>query len=166
MNDFVVTVNNNKMPVSLPGTGKVKIAGKEYSCELLHLSGNAYILRLENKFFNISAERINNGNYTLIISGNRFDAVVRTSLQERAGQLLQKSDSIKKQVEVKAPMPGMILKIKKHAGETIAKGETILILEAMKMENDLHAPKAGFIKDIFIGEGTAVEKGTVLFSIV
>lgn len=165
MNEFVVTVNDSKMQVNLPGTGKVKISGKEYTCELLHLSGNAYILRLENKFYNISAESIKNGNYTLIVSGNRFDAVIRTSLQERAGQLLQKSDSAGKLIEVKAPMPGMILKIKKNAGESIAKGETILILEAMKMENDLHSPKAGYIKDIFINEGTAVEKGAALFSI-
>lgn len=66
---------------------------------------------------------------------------------------------------MKAPMPGMILKIRKSAGEQILQGESILILEAMKMENDLKAPASGILKKVYVTEGTAVEKGAKLFSI-
>ncbi len=165
MNEFVVTINNHKRTIKLISTNKILLSGKEYSCELLHLSGNVYILRLNNNFYNISIESICNGKISLVVSGNRFESVIRTSLQEKASQLLQLSGISQNKVEVKAPMPGMILKINKTAGESIKKGETILILEAMKMENDLRAPKTGLIKDVFMKEGTAVEKGAVLFSI-
>ncbi len=165
MNEFVVTINDRKHVIKILSPDKILLEGKEYSCELLHLSGNVYILQLNNNFYNVSVESIRNGSISLLVKGNRFESIIRTSLQEKASQLLQQSGVSHKRVEVKAPMPGMILKINKKAGESIVKGETILILEAMKMENDLHAPKTGLIKDIFIKEGTAVEKGTVLFSI-
>jgi len=165
MNEYVITINDKKKTIGITPSGSVIISGKEYYCELLHLSGNTYILQLENNFYTISADRITNGNYTLLLEGSRFETVIRTLLQEKAGQLLQKENAGKNKIEIKAPMPGMILKIKKQAGDKITKGETILILEAMKMENDLRAPKSGYIKDIFINEGTPVEKGVKLFSI-
>ena len=62
-------------------------------------------------------------------------------------------------------MPGMILKVKKQPGDEVIQGESVMILEAMKMENDLRAPVSGIIKSINVKEGIAVEKGTVLFTI-
>lgn len=165
MNEFIVTINDKKKFVNLISENKIEINGIEVPCELLHLSGNTYILKLENKFYQISADKVQNGNYTISFEGQRFDAIVRSALQEKASQLLQQSGASKKRIDVRSPMPGMILKIKKNKGEEISRGETIIILEAMKMENDLRAPQSGIIKDILIKEGTAVEKGTVLFSI-
>jgi pyruvate carboxylase subunit B len=62
-------------------------------------------------------------------------------------------------------MPGLILKIRKNVGDKVEQGESVIILEAMKMENDLKAPASGQIKKIFVTEGSAVEKGSALFSI-
>ena len=62
-------------------------------------------------------------------------------------------------------MPGMIIKIKKKAGEKVNSGESILILEAMKMENDIRSPISGIIENIKINEGKTVEKGAKLFTI-
>jgi biotin carboxyl carrier protein len=59
----------------------------------------------------------------------------------------------------------MILKIRKKEGEKIEQGDSVIILEAMKMENDLKASASGIIENIFVTEGSAVEKGAVLFSI-
>ena len=68
-------------------------------------------------------------------------------------------------LNVKAPMPGLILKIKKNVGEKVEQGESVIILEAMKMENDLKAPTSGIIEEVFVKEGSAVEKGFNLFTI-
>ena len=66
---------------------------------------------------------------------------------------------------MKAPMPGMVLKIKKQVGDNVVRGESVLILEAMKMENDLRAHTSGIIKSLNVKEGMAVEKGYMLFII-
>jgi biotin carboxyl carrier protein len=67
--------------------------------------------------------------------------------------------------EIKSPMPGLILKLKKKTGDEVEAGEPVLILEAMKMENELRSPSKGKIREILVKEGIAVEKGAVLFII-
>jgi biotin carboxyl carrier protein len=94
-----------------------------------------------------------------------YETTVKSVLQEKAAAILQERKQVTQKTEVKAPMPGMILKIKKNLNEKISQGETVIILEAMKMENDLRAPRSGIIKEIFVNEGNAIEKGTVLFTI-
>lgn len=64
--------------------------------------------------------------------------------------------------KVTAPMPGTILDIKVAVGDTVEAGQAIMVLEAMKMENDVNAPCAGKILSINITKGSAVETGSVL----
>ena len=64
--------------------------------------------------------------------------------------------------QVKAPMPGTILAVKKNVGEAVKAGDVIVVLEAMKMENDIVAPCAGTIKQITVQKGTTVETDAVL----
>ena len=64
--------------------------------------------------------------------------------------------------KITAPMPGVILQIKKSSGESVKKGETILILEAMKMENEIIAPRDGVIAQVTAVKGASVNTGDVL----
>ena len=66
---------------------------------------------------------------------------------------------------VVAPMPGTILKVLKAAGDAVKAGEVVLILEAMKMENDITAPKDGVVKKLFVNEKQTVAKGEALFEV-
>ncbi|NLL92905.1 MAG: biotin/lipoyl-binding protein [Clostridiales bacterium] len=68
-------------------------------------------------------------------------------------------------VKINAPMPGKILSVKVSAGAAVKKGDVILILEAMKMENEVVAPQDGTIAGINVNEGTSVEAGAVLASL-
>lgn len=165
MSNYVVTLNDKKKIISYSGNSKVLMEGKEFNCELLHLNGQTYLLRINDRFYEISSDKSDNGNFSLLIEGNRFETTIRTALQEKANSLLQQKAALHKKKEVKAPMPGMVLKVNKKAGDNIKQGETVLILEAMKMENDLRAPISGKLNEIFIEEGTAVDKGAVLFTI-
>jgi biotin carboxyl carrier protein len=62
-------------------------------------------------------------------------------------------------VSVRSPMPGRIVKILVRAGERIAAGHAVVVVEAMKMENELRAPRAGTVREVRCAEGTAVEAG-------
>lgn len=66
---------------------------------------------------------------------------------------------------VTAPMPGKVLKIHKTEGQAVQSGDVVMILEAMKMENEITAPTDGTLKQIAISEGAAVNPGDVLFTI-
>ncbi len=66
---------------------------------------------------------------------------------------------------VKAPLPGTILQIKGQVGQAVKAGETVIIIEAMKMENEIVAPRDGTITAIYAQKGTTVANGTPLFEI-
>ena len=65
---------------------------------------------------------------------------------------------------VSSPMPGNILAVNLKAGDRVKSGDTVMILEAMKMENEILAPADGTIKDVFVQKGASVETGTPLFA--
>lgn len=67
--------------------------------------------------------------------------------------------------QVNAPMPGTILNIVKNVGDTVKAGDTVMILEAMKMENEIAAPVDGKITSINVNKGATVESGVLLYTI-
>jgi biotin carboxyl carrier protein len=100
------------------------------------------------------------------VNGASILTKIRTSLEEKAFQLLSFSkNNANNKIEVKSPMPGLVLKVKKQKGESIKKGEAVLILEAMKMENEIKSPADGILEEIFVKEGTAIEKNISLFTV-
>lgn len=68
-------------------------------------------------------------------------------------------------VKIAAPMPGKILAIKANAGQAVKRGEVVMILEAMKMENEITAPEDGTIAGIHVAVGDSVESGDTLASL-
>ena len=166
MNDFVVSVNNSKKNIRVLTNNELTVEDEKFSYELLSVSKHSFILKLNDKVFELTAEKLHGDLFKVLIQGNQFEVTVRTALQEKAFKLLENSaGSHYHHMNVKAPMPGLILKIRKKIGEQVELGESVIILEAMKMENDLKAPASGIIDNIFVTEGSAVEKGFKLFSI-
>ena len=166
MNDFIISVNSSKFDVRIIDENELSFEEEKINYELIPVSGYSYLLKLNNKIFELTSEKINSDQFKILVGGNYYDITVRTALQEKAFKLLESSSAHHSHhTDVKAPMPGLILKIRKSVGEKVEQGESVIILEAMKMENDLKAPASGYIEKIFVTEGSAVEKGTTLLSI-
>lgn len=166
MSEFVVTLNGNKTNVNIISETKASIDGNLVNFELINLNGKTKLLRIDDVFYEICNSKIDSEKYSLFINGYNFTTTVRTELQERATELIDKAkSSSSKKTSIRAPMPGMILKLKKNPGDNISAGESVLILEAMKMENDVKAPTSGKITEVAVTEGIAVDKGDLLFAI-
>ena len=98
----------------------------------------------------------------LRVDGRRHDVALRSPLDQLVDELGLDAEPAPVLSEVRAPMPGMVLRIAVEAGQEVTTGETLLVLEAMKMENALKAPAAGTVQEVCVVEGVAVEKGASL----
>ncbi|MFO7447439.1 MAG: biotin/lipoyl-containing protein [Ignavibacteriaceae bacterium] len=166
MSEFIVTIGEEKKEVIFNQNSHISINGRLFEFELSPINNHTFLLKMNSKFLLVSAEKLNSEKYSVYLNGKNIEVIVRSELQEKAIAILEQSQKGKThKTEVKSPMPGMILKINKSAGDTVASGESVIILEAMKMENNIHSPAAGIIKNISVKEGNPVEKGAVLFSI-
>lgn len=166
MSEFVININDTELKVQISNDDLITIDNKNYSYELIVSKNNSFILKLNNLQYQIDLIDRKNGSYELLVNNLTINTIARSSLEQKALRLIEQANvKSHHNTEIKAPMPGMILKIKKKPGDKIMIGESILILEAMKMENDLKSPATGVIKEIVVKEGSPVEKGAKLISI-
>ena len=165
MNEFKVITNNNKSDIQIIDEKSLTLNGHKFSYDFYQLNNDTYILRLNNKFYEVVIKKNENNYYNVLINNSIFDTIVRNKLQDDAAKIIEQKNTGSQNHDIKAPMPGMVVMIKKNMGDKVAKNESIIILEAMKMENDIRSPIAGRIKNFYIQEGKAVEKGALLFTI-
>ncbi len=165
MNDFIVSLNEKKKNIQIIDDKHLISNGKRYSYDFFPLNHDTFILHLNDKFYEVTVKKNEKKYYNVLINNSIFEAIVRNKLQDEAAKIIEQKKKGHHTHDIKAPMPGMVIIIKKNAGDTVVKNESILILEAMKMENDIRSPISGRIKNVFVEEGIAVEKGALLFSI-
>ena len=102
---------------------------------------------------------------SLRINGQTHKVTIREEIDQLLSSMGLDMKAMQKAEPVKAPMPGMILKVLVAPGQQINKGDGLLVLEAMKMENILKASSSAIVKSIKVNERTAVEKGAVLIEL-
>ena len=106
-------------------------------------------------------------NYTITVNGNVYNVTVEEGttagvVQAPVAPKAAAPAGAQGSVVVTAPMPGKILAVKANAGQAVKKGDVIMVLEAMKMENDIVAPQDGTVASINAAAGDAVEAGATL----
>ena len=162
MNDFVVNTGLEDFNITINRSNKILVNEKKREVELSKLSNFSYLLKVDEKVYHITSEKNDSNNYSFFIDGFSYDVSVRTLLEEKAYELLKNKAKDNHSAVIKSPMPGLVLKIKKKVGDTIEMGESLILLEAMKMENDIRAASSGEIKEIRVSENSAVEKNEIL----
>lgn len=129
--------------------------------------GGRYSLIIASKSYDILARRLikpdekEGHTYEIQLAGYRFEVYVEDEREKALASSVQ-SGRETGEAMVRAPMPGLVLGIPYKVGTAVERGQTVAILEAMKMENDLSAPIAGTIKEIRVSKGQTVNQGDVL----
>lgn len=165
MSDYTVSINGNKHLLKILSENKVDLNGNNYKFELTQLSQYSYLLKVDNNVYQVTSEKLNGNDYNFAIEGYSYNTTVRTNLEEKANEYIQNMALESGTTIVKSPMPGLIVKILKKVGDKIEMGEPIVLLEAMKMENEIRASASGIVKTITTKENSSVEKGEVLLEI-
>ena len=118
-------------------------------------SGRSILVEVED--VDLRAYRV-----TLRLDGRRHVVALQTPLMQLIDELGLEADPAPTLSEVHAPMPGLVLRVAVAPGATVAAGDTLLVLEAMKMENAIKAPADATVTEVAVAEGQAVERGALL----
>lgn len=145
-------------------SSKAVINGKQVSIDRSAEHKNHWII--EGRSFTIDFLAINeeNGEVELLVNGRKRRVKITTELDSMLKQLGMSGGTSKQIKDLKAPMPGLVLKILVEESQNVEKDTPLMILEAMKMENVIKSPTSGKIAFIKAIQGKAVEKNQVLLS--
>jgi len=117
-----------------------------------------FLIKVSGEQYEVEVEEIKNEN-TVLVSAK---APVLTPAAPKAVLAPAPTSSHKSVSKIDSPMPGNILKINVKVGDTVAKGQTVFVLEAMKMENEIAAPAAGKVAGIHAKTGETVDAGQTI----
>ena len=163
---YLVTVGTTEVEVDLDGD-VISVDGSSSTAHLTEVEGTPVrMVTIGNEVHRVVARRgATRGRFTLWLDGFRYEV---EALDERTRAIRALSGAGKEAsgpAPLIAPMPGMITRISVAVGDIVQAGQGLIVMEAMKMENELRAATAGTVKAIVAREGTAVEKGALLLEL-
>ncbi|HEY4384872.1 MAG TPA: biotin/lipoyl-containing protein [Ktedonobacteraceae bacterium] len=129
--------------------------------------GGQYSMLIEGRSYTIYARNITKAGekasqtYEIFVNGQRFEVKVEDE-RTRLLSHLTASENSASTAQIEAPMPGLVIGLPCEVGTQVQEGQTVVVLEAMKMENDLMAPIAGTIKELRVSKGQSVDQGELL----
>jgi len=164
---YVVQLNDERKSVSIESDGISYETEPAVHAELSDIEGSPVrMVKIGTNVYRVVVQkRQGRGRYTLWVDGYRFET---EALDERTRAIRDLSAASAGPVgpaPIVAPMPGLIVRVSVSVGDKVEAGQGIVVMEAMKMENELRATGAGVVKTIEVAAGTAVEKGALLVSL-
>jgi len=159
-----VTVNNKKDFSIVIADDQCLINDTPVNLDIYEHANGLLSVLVNGKSFTGIVEKTDRKNkeVTVRVNGQTYTAAIREPIDQLLSNMGLDMKAMQKAEPIKAPMPGMVLKILVEAGQQVNKGDGLIVLEAMKMENLLKAGAPGIVKSIKAVEKTAVEKGAIL----
>jgi pyruvate carboxylase subunit B len=164
---YVVQLNDARKAVTLGPEGVSYEDAGAVRAELSDIEGSPIrMVKIGTRVYRVVVQRRQGrGRYTLWIDGYRFEA---EALDERTRAIRDLSAATAGPVgpaPVRAPMPGLVVRVNVKVGDEVQAGQGLVVMEAMKMENELRATAAGRVRSVEVSPGTAVEKGALLVAL-
>ncbi len=159
---YVAIINDQHYEIEIDNTGSVLVNGEARDVDFLNLGGSLFSVITENRSFEAVIDD-DEDKIAVMMTGRLFETQV---LDERAMLMMQRRGApASGSGEVHAPMPGLIVEVTTQQGAAVSQGDTLVILESMKMQNELKSPTDGLVSAIHIEAGQAVDKNDLLVEI-
>jgi acetyl/propionyl-CoA carboxylase alpha subunit len=158
---YDITIDGKQYRLELnraEGRWACKVDGREVAIDAALVRPDVLSLLIGNQAYEVKCERVG-GEVHLWVGSTRYSTEVRDPRSLR-GRGRQVDDSGAKKLT--APMPGKVVRLLVSAGAEVEAGDGVLVVEAMKMQNEIKSPKKGTIQKILVSEGAAVNAGDVL----
>jgi biotin carboxyl carrier protein len=163
---YITTVNDEEFVIEIEHNNQIVVNGERYNIDFQHLpEADALSLLLNNQSLEAVVEARDDV-WEVLTKGELYTVKVQDERAYRLAKARGVASDVVGEVQINSPMPGLIVAVSVTEGQLVQKGDKIIILESMKMENELRAPKNGVVARINVAQGASVEKDQVLAVIV
>lgn len=162
---YQTIVNGETFDVEINEDGRILVNGEERAIDFRELrAGELYSMLLDHLSVEAVVEE-RDDRYHVLIAGQMYEAKVTDERSRRLESAFMAFGDAGSEVQIRAPMPGLIVRVPVSVGQEVGKGDTLVILESMKMENELKSPRDGKVHHINVSAGDSVEHNRVLVTI-
>lgn len=163
---YIVALNGREVEVSL-GPDGVRVGGAIVHAHLADVPGTPVrLVSIGDAVHRVLVRRGNErGRYTLWLDGHRIEVEALDERTRAIRALSGAAEAPSGPAPLVAPMPGLVVRVHVAVGDSVQPGAPLVVMEAMKMENELRAQAAGTVRAVHATAGTAVEKGALLIEL-
>lgn len=159
---YIATVNEQEIEIEVGQDREITVNGERYDVDFYQLpEGGLVSLLLNNSSYEAVVEA-RDDLWEVLLRGELYSVTVQDERAYRLAKARGGETAVHGEAIIKSPMPGIIIAAPVAVGDVVQKGDKIIILESMKMENELRSPRDGIVLRVQVKPGDGVEKGQVL----
>jgi biotin carboxyl carrier protein len=164
---YKATVNGKQFEITATG-GELVVNGEVIDLNTVQVSDGYFHVILKNKSYRAEVVKVDtvSKTFTFKINGRIYPVMLKNKFDLLLEKMGMSSNAVAKVNNIKAPMPGLIIDLRVKDGDQVNTGDTLIILEAMKMENSIKSPGEAQVKTVKVKKGESVEKGQTLIEFV
>jgi biotin carboxyl carrier protein len=162
---YVTTIGEESYEVEINGEDELFVDGQRMLIDFRSVAGQSvYSLIVNGKSYEALVQPAEEG-LEVLLQGHLFQVSVEDERQRRLRQSSGSTTTLRGEFHFKAPMPGLIVKVRVREGQEIKKGDRLIVLESMKMQNELSSPSDGTVRNLRIKPGDNVDQNQVLLTL-
>lgn len=162
---YITTVNGQEYVIEIDQENEIRVDGKRHGIDFQQLEpGGALSLLIDNRSLEAIVDEREDA-WEVLLHGELYTVHVQDERAYRLAQARGQLSDASEAVVIRSPMPGLILEVLVEEGAIVQPGQTVVILESMKMENELRAGRGGMVTRVHVGKGDSVEKNQELVAI-
>lgn len=163
---YITTIGEKEYSIEIVNRNLVIVDGISYEVDFASISGQpVYSLLVDNKSYE-GYMYPDDDDWEVLLQGILYSVNVEDERERRLRQALGEGPTQTGEFHLKAPMPGLVVSVLVSDGQEVAKGDVLIILESMKMQNELKSPRDGKISRLRVKVGDSVERKQTLLSVV
>jgi biotin carboxyl carrier protein len=162
---YVASLGDQEIEIEINGEDEIIVDGLKYAVDFRSIAGQPiYSLLINGRSYEALVQPSDQG-LEVLLQGQLFLISVDDERQRRLRQTTGSQLVDRGEFHLKSPMPGLIISVKVREGQKVSKGDRLITLESMKMQNELKSPRDGIIRSLRIKSGDNVEQNQVLLTV-
>jgi acetyl/propionyl-CoA carboxylase alpha subunit len=164
---YATTLNGKTYIIEINDDRRVIVDGVEYAVDFESVSGQpVYTLLLDGRSYEAYVyEGQDIGAWEVLLRGDLYAVLVEDEREKRLRAAAGSAVAASGDFSLRAPMPGLVVEVPVAEGQAVSAGDILVVLESMKMQNELKSPRAGVIARVRVRAGETVEQGQVMVTL-